>query len=288
MRSNQTEPKWSLIIEWLGLIAIIILATYLRYWRIEEVPPGFNSDEAVGAVGALTTLREGIRYSYEGQGGGGALGFYFATAAFYLFGPSIASIRGLAAWAGVVSIFANYWAIRELFRITGLDRARWIAFLSTLGLAVSLWHVSASRIAFAGIGVPFLMLPSVYFLWLGLNKGPISNLKSLWPFIVSGIFLGGLLYIYLSGVFAPPLYAAFFITQWLLVKLANKFNWNPEPPEAYMTSQFWRLFATALTAVILLLPIAYVLLFRSELEPGTTRASQAFFLNPQINQGDPW
>ena len=105
----------------------------LRYWRIEEVPPGFNSDEAVGAMGALTTLREGLKYSYEGQGGAGSLGFYFAAASFYLFGPSIAAIRGLAAWAGVVSVFANYWAIRELFRTGGLNRARWIACLSTLG-----------------------------------------------------------------------------------------------------------------------------------------------------------
>lgn len=170
MDSNRSEPKWVPWLEWAVLIAIIALATVLRYWRIEEVPPGFNSDEAVGAMGALTTLREGLKYSYEGQGGGGALGFYFAAAAFYLFGPSIATIRGLAAWAGVVGIFANYWAIREVFRLTGLNRARAIAALSTLGLAVSVWHLSASRIAFAGIGVPFLMLPSVYFLWLGLNK----------------------------------------------------------------------------------------------------------------------
>lgn len=302
MSANQAEPKWVTVLEWGGLLIIVVLATFLRYWRIEEVPPGFNSDEAVGAMGALTTLREGLKYSYEGQGGGGALGFYFAAVTFYLFGPSIAAIRGLAAWAGVVSIFANYWAVRELFRLEGLNRARWIAMLSTLGLAVSLWHVTASRIAFAGIGVPFLMLPSVYFLWLGLNKhvqkpasSPqiqdqgLSNFQpSKWPFVVSGIFLGGLMYIYLSGVFAPPLYAAFFIAQWLAVKLAQKFNWQPLPGEPYLTTQFWNLVAAALPAIILLLPMLYVLLTRAELEPGTTRASQAFFLNPLINQGDPW
>jgi hypothetical protein len=317
LHTNQSEPKWIIWLEWAALIAIMALATFLRYWRMGEVPPGFNSDEAVGAMGALTTLREGLQYSYEGQGGGGALGFYFAAAAFYLFGPSIASIRGLAAWAGVVGIFANYWAVRELFRgptadVTTLNRARWIATLSTLGLAVSVWHLSISRIAFAGIGVPFLMLPSVYFLWLGLNKhtrrsspeqnsrSKIGNLKSNWPFIVSGIFLGGLMYIYLSGVFAPPFYAAFFIGQWLLIIIAQKTDhhresetkkrkfWQPEPPTAYLTTQFWHLFTTALTAIILLLPMVYVLLARPELEPGTTRATQAFFLNPRINQGDPW
>ncbi|HRV91472.1 MAG TPA: hypothetical protein P5526_04870 [Anaerolineae bacterium] len=315
MNENQTNSKWTLAIEWLVVIAIVALATFLRYWRIGEVPPGFNSDEAVGAVGALTTLREGFKYSYEGQGGGGALGFYFAAVAFYLFGPSIETIRGLAAWAGVVSIFVNYWAVREVFRNTGLNRARWLAGLSTLGLAVSLWHVAASRIAFAGIGVPFLMLPSVYFLWRGLNTNTrslssnhqpstmassspaVSNNSSFsilhssfsyLPFIASGIFLGGLMYIYLSGVFFPPFYAIFFVSQWLIVKLAQKLKWPANPPEAYMTTQFWRLFATGLTAILLLLPVVFVLLFRPELEPGTTRASQAIFTNPQINQGDPW
>lgn len=329
MQVHPSASRRILWLEWTILIAIVALATFLRYWRIEEVPPGFNSDEAVGAMGALTTLREGLKYAYEGQGGAGALGFYFAATAFYLFGPSIATMRGLVAWAGAVSIFANYWAVREVFRIHKLNQARWLAGLSTLGMAVSLWHLSTSRVVFAGIGVPFLMLPSVYFLWLGLNKGqptagsrqPKDMFKTedvrparehpshkrgweLWPFVVSGIFLGGVVYIYLSGAFAPPFYAAFFITQWLLVKFWQRIANSPIstrsiwlqisnlksliPPQAYLTSQFWRLFTTAFVATLLLLPMIYVLLARPDLEAGTTRAGQAFFLNPQINQGDPW
>ncbi len=296
LNSKKTEAKWILAVEWLALLAIVALATFLRYWRIEEVPPGFNSDEAVGAVGALTTLRDGVQYSYEGQGGGGALGFYFAAVSFYFFGPSIAAIRGVAAWAGVVSIFTNYWAVREIFRIAGLNRARWIAGLSTLALAVSVWHIWPSRVAFATIGVPLFMLPSVFFLWWGLNhnrgksnhKPGIANLKSMWPFFAGGVFLASLMYIYLSGAFAPPLYAAFFIIQWLLVKPAKKLNWTATPPKAYITSQFWNLFVTGLTAVIFLLPIVYVLLADPNLDPGGTRVNQAIFTNPQINQGDPW
>jgi hypothetical protein len=277
------EPRWILILEWIVLLAVVALATFLRFWRIEEVPPGFNSDEAVGAMGALTTLREGLKYSYEGQGGAGSLGFYFAAASFYLFGPSIAAIRGVAAWAGATSIFVNYWAIREMFRTGGLNRARWIAGLSTLALAVSVWHIWSSRVAFATIGVPFLMLPSVFFLWRGLNF-PAKR----WLFIVSGFFLGSLMYIYLSGAFAPPLYALFFLSQWLIVILLNRFHRQATPPAAYLTSQFWNLFAAGLTAFIVLLPLGFILLTVPNLDPGTTRVSQAIFTNPQINQGDPW
>ncbi|MDX1521203.1 MAG: hypothetical protein R3264_06225, partial [Anaerolineae bacterium] len=311
MSARHTRSLWLYGLEWTILITIMILATFLRYWRIEEVPPGFNSDEAVGAIGALTTLRDGIQYSYEGQGGGGALGFYFAAAAFYLFGPSIATMRGLAAWASLVGLFAHYWAVREVFRtptgspkpqfLTNLNQARLIAILSTLGLAVSGWHLQVSRVAFAGIGVPFLMMPSVYFLWLGLNRHQAQastpnrqGITAKWPFIVSGIFLGGLMYIYLSGMFVPPFYAAFFISQWLIIiaarRLGNRpwIKWQLEPAQALMTSQFWNLFATGLTAAILLLPIIFVLLTRPEIDPSTTRVSQASFLNPTINNGDPW
>jgi 4-amino-4-deoxy-L-arabinose transferase-like glycosyltransferase len=319
LAEKQFERRWMLWLEWAVLLALVALATFLRYWQLGTVPPGFNSDEAVGAMGGLTTLREGFRYSYEGQGGAGSLGFYFVAASFYLFGPSIAAARGIAAWAGVVSVLANYWAVRELFRSEGLTRARLLAGLSTLGLAVSLWHIQASRVVFAGIGVPFLLLPSVYFLWLGLNGGvnsdrrpPTANRQAgvtksgqgatrrrVWPFVVSGIFLGALMYIYLSGVFAPPFYAAFFIAQWLVVAFWQKLRQkNPKskiqnlkslvPPQAYLTSHFRQLFATGLTAALLLLPLVFVLLTRPELEPGATRVSQAIFLNPQINQGDPW
>ncbi|MBE7469019.1 MAG: hypothetical protein DPW09_07435 [Anaerolineae bacterium] len=317
LAEKQFERRWMLWLEWTVLLALVALAAFFRYWQLETVPPGFNSDEAVGAMGGLTTLREGVKYSYEGQGGAGSLGFYFVAASFYLFGPSIAAARGIAAWAGVVSVLANYWAVRELFHLEGLTRARLLAGLSTLGLAVSLWHIQASRVVFAGIGVPFLLLPSVYFLWLGLNSRPPTadpfdrlragrrppttdtyfQLTRLWPFVVSGIFLGALMYIYLSGVFAPPFYAAFFIAQWLVVAFWRKLpetsplSKNLEslvPPQAYLTSHFRQLFATGLTAALLLLPLVFVLLTRPELEPGATRVSQAIFLNPQINQGDPW
>jgi hypothetical protein len=279
----QHEPKWMIWIEWGLLLGVAVVAAYLRYWRIEEVPPGFNSDEAVGAMGALTTLRDGLRYSYDGQGGGGTLGFYFAAVSFWIFGPSIAAIRGVAAWAGVMSIIFNYWTVREVFRIEGLNRARWVAGFSTLALTVSVWHIWPSRVAFATIGVPFLMLPSIYFLWRGLNFP-----RQRWTFFVSGLFLGSSLYIYLSGVFVPPLYAAFFIAQWAIVKFAGRMNWKASPPTAYMTTQFWNLFATALTSIIILLPMVFILLTIPELDQGSSRVSQAIFTNPQINQGDPW
>jgi hypothetical protein len=58
--------------------------------------------------------------------------------------------------------------------------------------------------------VPFLQLPGNYFLWRGLNTGRRIH------FVISGVFLALLMYIYLSGSFAPFVYLFFFLLQWLV------------------------------------------------------------------------
>src|SRR5512136_92296 len=205
------RPRNGQLTFWLELallVALSAVAIFLRYYRIDQVPPGFNSDEAVGAIGAVETLRSGMKLYYSGQGGGGALGFYVAAIAFALFGPSVATIRGTAAFAGVVSVIVTYFATREMFRPSvGPGRTRLLAAVATLGLATSLWHTMSSRVAFAAIGVPFLQMPSIYFLWRGLNTGRRVH------FVISGVFLASLMYIYMSGSFAPFVYLFFFLVQ---------------------------------------------------------------------------
>jgi hypothetical protein len=268
--------------ELLVVVAITVIAVFLRYYQIEQVPPGLNSDEAVGAVGALETLRSGPQLYYSGQGGGGSLGFYIAAIGFALFGPSVATIRGTAAFAGVVGVVATYFAAREMFRplkgtygrATDLNRARLLAALAALGLATSLWHTQSSRIAFAAIGVPFLQVPGNYFLWRGLNTGRRLH------FVISGVFLASLMYIYLSGSFAPFVYLFFFLLQWLIAAI----QLSPKPP--LLKQHFWNLVICAGVAFLLFLPMLYFYLSAPELATG--RAQQALFTNPLINRGDPW
>jgi hypothetical protein len=280
----------------LGLLVTVALAVVLRYYRIGEVPPGLNSDEAVGGVGALETLRHGPQLYYSGQGGASSLGFYIAAISFALFGPSVAALRGTAAFAGLVGVVATYFATREMFRassradepILGLSRAQFIALLATLGLATSLWHTTSSRVAFAAVGVPFLQVPANYFLWRGLNTGRRIH------FVLSGALLASVSYIYLSGGFAPLVYLVFFLLQWLLVILrsAVRSRSRGRLPSAVPTDppllqqHFWNLALCAAVAVVLFLPMLYFLLSAPDLATG--RAQQAFFTNPLINKGDLW
>ena len=286
------SDKRALLIEMMVVVAITVIAIFLRSYQIEQVPPGFNSDEAVGAVGALETLRSGLKLYYAGQGGGGALGFYIAAIAFALFGPGVATIRGTAAFAGVVSVVATYFATREMFRTlsspgrepfvpgqpssqASLNRARLLAALAALGLAVSLWHTQSSRVAFAAIGVPFLQVPGNYFLWRGLNTGRRVH------FVISGVFLALLTYIYMSGSLGPFVYLSFFLMQWAIAAIPSPNRWPP-----LIKQHFRNLVICAAVALVLFLPMLYFYFSSPELATG--RAQQALFTNPLINKGDPW
>jgi hypothetical protein len=290
--ARQRNGRLTFWLELLLVVALSAVAIFLRYYRIDQVPPGFNSDEAVGAVGALETLRSGMKLYYAGQGGGGALGFYVAAIAFALFGPSVATIRGTAAFAGVVSVIVTYFATREMFRPSvGPGRARLLAAVATLGLATSLWHTMSSRVAFAAIGVPFLQMPSIYFLWRGLNTGRRAY------FAASGVFLASLMYIYMSGSFAPFVYLFFFLIQAAVSRQPSATSRqtsnvkspisNLQSPASNLLKQHFRNLAVcALVAFVVFLPMLYFYATAPDLATG--RAQQAIFTNPLINKGDPW
>jgi hypothetical protein len=283
---------------WIDLVVVAVVAAiagFLRYYKAGEVPPGFNSDEAVGAVGALETLRSGMRLYYAGQGGGGALGFYIVAIAFALFGPGIATIRGTTAFAGVASVVATYFLVREMFRTEGdvggdvgsstdgsLGRARLLAALAALGLATSMWHVQSSRVAFAAIGVPFLQVPAAFFLWRGLNTGRHIH------FVLSGIFLASTTFVYMSGAFAPVVFLTFFLLQWAIAHLAASPSGQPSDSSArpLLVRHFRNLLICAGVTAVALVPM--LIFYVSAPDLATQRAQQTLFTNPAINHGDPW
>ncbi|MCS7261607.1 MAG: hypothetical protein NZ765_12665, partial [Anaerolineae bacterium] len=270
---------------------ITAFAAFLRYYKIDEIPPGFNSDEAVGAVGAVETLRSGIRLYYEGQGGGGALGFYIVALAFALFGPSIATIRGTAAFAGMVSLVATYFFVREAFAAEDCSARRagrpiasapLLALMTTLALASSSWHFQSSRIAFAAIGVPFLQAPAYFFLWRGLNRGRARH------FVLSGLFLALVAFIYMSGAFVPLVFLSFFVLEYGLRVLECRLGGSPSSPQhpALLKAHLRNVLLCAVVAFVCILPMLYFYVTTPDL--AFQRAQQALFTNPVINRGDPW
>lgn len=281
-QKSRTWPIPDKALDWIIVLLIVAVAAFLRFYRIDQVPPGFNSDEAVGAVGGLKTLREGPQLFYEGQGGGGPVGFYFIAATFAIFGPSIASTRGLIAALSVLAVAVSYALFKEMFFAEGPTRSRWIAALAALGLALSYWHVSVSRVGFAGGAVLVVEVACLYFLWRGMRTGSRST------FIAAGFFMALGMSAYMAGFFLPLALALFFGGQWLVARLSAPGKGRASDPEdrPLLEKHFSRLLLMVAVTFALLLPIVYIFLRYPEVT--LSRARQASITSPLINQGDLW
>lgn len=142
------------------LVGILILAAVLRFWRLGEVPPSPDWDEAALGYNAYSILKTG-RDEYGSFLPVSLRSFddYKPPLYAYISIPSI-GLFGLNAWAvrlpsaimGVLAVLGTYILVRELFRES--DTRYELAVISSLLLAISPWHIQFSRIAFeANIGV---------------------------------------------------------------------------------------------------------------------------------------
>lgn len=156
------------------LILIILLATFLRLYKLGQIPEGINRDEAAIGYNAFTILKTG-RDEW-----GKILPFYFKSFGdwkmpvyIYLTVPSVAifgldefSVRLPSAIFGILTVLAVYFLTKEIFKspITtpGLKKFNLgVAELAAFLLAISPWHIDYSRQAYE---------PTVAIFWLVLGS----------------------------------------------------------------------------------------------------------------------
>ncbi|MBI4058831.1 glycosyltransferase family 39 protein [Candidatus Microgenomates bacterium] len=183
------------------LLAIIVLASLLRLWRIDSYPNGFTPDEASFGYDAYSILKTGkdqwgqtLPLTFRSFGDFKApLYTYLAIPTVAIFGLNEFAVRLPNAILGILGVLIVFLLVKELFK------EQKMALLSALLLAVSPWHMSLSRGAFEanlttlllplgiwlslkGIKKPqFLMVAAVIF---GLNLFSYHSAKLLTPLIV--------------------------------------------------------------------------------------------------------
>lgn len=193
------------------LLLIVIIASFLRLWKLGQVPPSPNWDETALGYNAYSIMLTGkdeygeflpiILRSYDDYKP--AFYSYTITPFIKIFGLSVQSVRLPSALCGIITIIATFFLIRELFgNRTELILKRFslntFALLSSFLLAISPWHIQFSRIAFeSNMGLTANVLAVLFFL-KGIKK-PLF-------LILAVIFFGANPYIYQSDkVFAPLL-----------------------------------------------------------------------------------
>jgi len=200
---------------WL-LIIIIILAAFLRFYKLGSMP-ALNADEAAIGYNAYSLIQTG----YDEHGNVWPIHFqsfndYKPGLYFYLVLPFVKLI-GLNEWAvripnatiGVLSVLVIYLFVKELFKDSESKAHRMLATLSALFLTISPWHIQFSRGGWEVNTATFLILLGLWLLFRAKRvRSVLSYTLGIVPLILS-------LYTYHSArIVAPLLGIAVVIFYW--------------------------------------------------------------------------
>lgn len=207
------------------LIAILLLASFLRLWRLDEVPVSLFGDELDVGYHAYSILKTGRDYS------GNFMPLHFQSLAewrtpLYLYSavPTVA-IFGISPWGvrlpaaifGILGVLLFYLLVGELFKATGLAASRHpLHLMAAFLLAISPWHIQYSRAGFEVTQMLALYLAGIYFFLRGLRNGR-------W-LVTSAVFLALTPWVYSTAkLFLPLTILALILIWWRdLLKIPRK------------------------------------------------------------------
>ena len=180
------------------LVIIVTLAFLLRFWQLAKIPVGFNDDEAAFGYNAYSILKTGRDEwgrllpfpAFESFGDWKLSGYFYLTViSEAIFGLNEFATRFPSALFGVAAVFTTYLLATRLFN-------KRMGLLASLLLAISPWHIVASRNAFeSDLLVFFTSLAAYFFLKFEDNKKYL---------LVSLVIFCASFYIYRSSwVFVP-------------------------------------------------------------------------------------
>ena len=195
-QARTTPSRYELLL----VIAVMLMAAFFRFYRIEAAPPGLQHDEVFQGNFAIRILNGEWPIFFDLNGGEEPLYMYLVALSFLIFGRTLFAIRIVSILCGLVHLVFSYLLARQLF-------GQRVALLAIAGLAVSFWHIFDSRVGLRPISLPMMQAIGYYLFWLGLQRG-----GKRW-FLGAGLFLGGAFYTYTSGplVLATLLFFALYL-----------------------------------------------------------------------------
>lgn len=177
----------------LFLAAILVSAAFLRLYRIDQLPPGFQFDQAFNAFDVLRLLQGHFTIFFPANTGREPLYFYLMLVGVAVLGPTALALKLTSAVIGLATLPTLYVCVRAIFR------SERVAGLTTLFTAISFWHIFFSRYGLRVILQVLITLLLFFFLWRALEQ-PRFN-KSTW--IKIGVMTALALYTYPTGRLLP-------------------------------------------------------------------------------------
>ncbi|MDQ5859066.1 MAG: glycosyltransferase family 39 protein, partial [Acidobacteriota bacterium] len=252
----RTSEKWF-------LVALVVGGGLVRFLSLDRYPPGGFFDEVQNLLVADGILA-GNRPIFVGEMSQmPALFFYFLAAAIKIAGRSVATVRGLSAFFGTLTLPAFYFLARRAFA--------WpVAAATTLLLMGSRWHITFSRFGMVAIIGPLLEVLAVLFLWKAMETGKVGHYLGL------GLVMGiGFQTYYSFNLFPGVLLVA-------VVSYAGRRGWRNFGRDLWPIAK--RLVWSVLLAAVLLIPLARFALRNRE--TFFQRSNTVALWNPAHNR--PW
>lgn len=188
------------------LLTIILIAAFLRFYRIDRLPPGDGYDPAFYGVDALRILEGEFPIFLPTNIGREVMFSYLVAACVAIFGIGPHAIHIASAIVGVLTVPATYAVAEALFADAKARALRtYGGLVSAAVLAASFWHLHWSR-----YGVRAILVPLFTALTLTAMVRGFQTAKR-WRFILAGLMLGLSFYTYQSARTLPPLVALGFI-----------------------------------------------------------------------------
>ncbi|MFQ5341012.1 MAG: glycosyltransferase family 39 protein [Anaerolineae bacterium] len=227
---------------------IVLVAAFLRLYRIDSLPPGDYYDPAYYGLDALSILR-GARPIFLPENYGREPMFSYLVAAFFgLFGVSPKAIYAASAAVGILTIPAVYLMAEEMFAGEEGVLAQFGGLVAALAVAISYWHLNWSRLGVRAILVPFFVVLTLFCLWRGLRMG---NRRA---FVGCGVFLGLGMYTYQAFRALPLLVVLAFVYVAVYRRARNQVSL--EKPGFYLAN----LAIVVLLSLIIFAPLGYYFL----------------------------
>ncbi|MFZ0545436.1 MAG: hypothetical protein WAM60_08355 [Candidatus Promineifilaceae bacterium] len=197
----EPQPRFRFRRRYVALAFILILAAFLRLWRLDSLPPGLHHDEAYNGLDALS-LSNGATFPmfyegwelyaedahqnrpveqtqtpifFEGNFGREPLHIYLMALSIWILGPTPFAIRIVPAVAGVAAVFMTYLAAGILLgrgqRTGEGDQYRaWLPLFAAFIMAVFYPAITFSRFGMRAMLFVPISTAVVYFFWCGVRE----------------------------------------------------------------------------------------------------------------------
>ncbi len=191
-RFQALKASRGLVIPWTGLalLAILLLALVLRFDRLDAIPGEMGEDLPHNYENARSILNGEFSIFFPSHPGREGLMFYLQALYGRIFGLSYYGLKATSAIIGILTVALIYIVVRGLFNAEA-------GLYAALFLAISRWHVTASR-----MGLRLILMPLFVLMALGLMGRALRSRRRL-DFVLLGLAVGLGMYTYNAWMVMP-------------------------------------------------------------------------------------